>query len=913
MVTDEEANGARRAKPKSETPVVHTLRLRVVHGDLRSHGWRTLVIGHYEGDAIVDVEAILDERLQGALGRRHRLGVYPGRLGSSEIVRAGDRTAVVVGLGTIGELTAAGVATAVRCGVLRHAAWLLEQAQAPVPVELSLLLVGSKSPRLWIDDSVRGIVRGVLGANRALRAADVAHAQVSEVELIELYERRAEQAAHAALGVKRMAAVLLSSDEALDVQQHLAAPGGQSPAIEPYANTPSWWRRLLVKDEGRDGLNFRLLTDSSRIAGRIAGAHRPNIDSCVEALCAGMRSDERTAATLFHLLLPNALKSAVAAERNLSLVFERAASSAAGDGVRRLPPSRYPWELIGPRVGEALGLWAGLVRQLQVEDPPPLVPAGGRKALVIGDPKADMGPDDRTGLPSLPGALAEAKAVASLLRGGQFDPEELPKAGALDVLQRLFSEEWLVLHIAGHGGYVQDDRGQSGIFLDKGLRLTAGEIAQMPQVPALVFLNCCYAGVVEHAARPGLAATVAEELVRQGVRAVVAAAWLVNDEAALTFARAFYEAMLQGQPFGQAMLHARRATHAAHRKFNTWAAYQAYGDPEFVLDVGARVRASDASPAAVSLREFRERLQAFTKRPPASGDVESRDAEQRAELDAILRAADPTWERDTLARELRGDAWKSLGDFSRAIVEYRSALELADDQASLRAILRLSNLEIRVAAATCDAAAADTIKKALRNVRNVLHLQPSRDAWFVRASGLKRLAVVPMHSAQSARRLLKLAARAYEVAEQRYPSRDHGPALNRLAIDWLLGKLDRAALEQGVAAIEEQVSAAAREDSAWQSVTRADCALLRWLADGAPAGGFGELSNEFLKARRWQSTGDLLSAIEQVEWLARGQRKLRGLPAAPARAVDGDMPTQMKARLLAALWDLSHRDASPAE
>ncbi len=900
-MADDERDRESSTARGGDSPRRNTLRVKVVHGDFRKHARYPLVFGHYQDDAIVDVEAEIDRHLGGCLTQRHRLGAYPGRLGTAEVVNTAERTALVIGLGVVGELNASGIAEGVRCGVMRHAAELMERAdESSRRIGLSFLLIGSKSPRLWVQDSVQGIVRGVLAANRRLRAAEDSRSgravQVVEVDLLELYERRAEQAVQAASRLVQPSAGREGCDEPLSVAPHLHAPGGASPSVEPYANTSTWWRRLLVKDEGREGLSYRLLNDSSRIEGRIAGAHRPNVDRCVDAVCSGTRSDPATLATLFHLLLPNALKSAVPAERNLTLVFERGQDQPREGEARPLPPAQYPWELIGPPQGnavESLGLCAGLVRQLQIDHAPLATPAGGRRVLVIGNPKADLGVDDREGLPSLRGASEEAQAVAEALESADYAVTRLQGADALDVLKALFREEWLVLHVAGHGGYVPGERGQSGVYLNKGLRLTAGEIAQMPVVPAFVFLNCCHAGVVDQATHPGLAATVAEELVRHGVRAVVAAAWVVNDDAAQTFAREFYAAMLEGQPFGQAMLRARQATHRRHDMVNTWAAYQAYGDPDFVLDVSSRTRTRDVPrPAPVSLREFGARLESFVERPEVSRGRDTRNAsEEQEELRVLLEAAAPAWATDARARELRGDAWQAVGNLGKAAGEYREALALASGRVTLRALLRLSNLELRRTASMAEPSAFDDVTRALRRVACVLRLQPSREAWIVMASGLKRLALTPgRYSSNRVRALLRRAACAYAKADA--ISRDDcGPALNRLVIAWLLGEKDDATLERETELLTAQTGAAPRSDGPlpWHRLLPADLALLRWLAHGAPEAGCGDLIDEFKNARSDVALGDFLSAVEQAEWLACVYGVLRGAPPVVSAWADAEL------------------------
>jgi len=66
------------------------------------------------------------------------------------------------------------------------------------------------------------------------------------------------------------------------------------------------------------------------------------------------------------------------------------------------------------------------------------------------------------------------------------------------------------------------------------------------------------------------------------VRCVVAAGWAVEDAAANRFAVAFYQALLSGDRFMDAVHTARVAAYEANPLGNTWAAYQCYGDPDWV-------------------------------------------------------------------------------------------------------------------------------------------------------------------------------------------------------------------------------------------------------------------------------------------------------------------------------------------
>ena len=130
------------------------------------------------------------------------------------------------------------------------------------------------------------------------------------------------------------------------------------------------------------------------------------------------------------------------------------------------------------------------------------------------------------------------------------------------------------------------------MVIGDGAFLTPAEVNQMRRVPEVVFLNCCYLGKIEEGRKDTdrsrhnqLAANLATQFINMGVRAVIAAGWPVDDAAAKTFARCFYEQLLRGVPFGESVHTARKETFESHGSVNTWGAYQCYGDPEYRIDV----------------------------------------------------------------------------------------------------------------------------------------------------------------------------------------------------------------------------------------------------------------------------------------------------------------------------------------
>jgi hypothetical protein len=107
------------------------LRARVVHGNLAFARY-PVAVGHYTGDTIVSAEKHLDRALHGALTRRLHLGLYPGPI-ETNAVFSNPRTAIdryarpggaiVVGLGTVGALTASALARTFNRALLRRRRW----------------------------------------------------------------------------------------------------------------------------------------------------------------------------------------------------------------------------------------------------------------------------------------------------------------------------------------------------------------------------------------------------------------------------------------------------------------------------------------------------------------------------------------------------------------------------------------------------------------------------------------------------------------------------------------------------------------------------------------------------------------------------------------------------------------------
>ena len=98
----------------------------VVHGNL-SRAESPVLVGHYDQDVFANAEAYLDRQLNGRLRERALMRLYPDAIGtalvelqSKDALPAAHPGAIVVGLGTVGELTAGSLLSTLETGLTRY-------------------------------------------------------------------------------------------------------------------------------------------------------------------------------------------------------------------------------------------------------------------------------------------------------------------------------------------------------------------------------------------------------------------------------------------------------------------------------------------------------------------------------------------------------------------------------------------------------------------------------------------------------------------------------------------------------------------------------------------------------------------------------------------------------------------------
>jgi CHAT domain len=701
--------------------------LCVVHGHLAFARFPVLV-GHYTGDTFAGAEARLDRALGSRLSQRRKLGLYPSRIGTSAILldaNSNPRGAVVVGLDQPAGLSIGALRETLRQGILAFVAETLDQGSATPDATdlkprlgLSSLLVGAGEGGIDRNSCVQAILQATSQANVVLADLKDPRARLGALEIIELYEDRAYETWRA---VKKA----IENDPVLEGVFGL--PPGFSPREggrrhAPIVQDPNWWQPIQITMPPVGGAEDRSL--SFTVGGGFARAEARTIAANLDIVAPLLR---RTAQNvdldgapispgriLFELLWPESLKHRSAEEQNRRLILDEQSAA-------------FPWELLDDRrpwmstEGTSVlklappAVRAGMVRQLlQIWFSEKVVAARGKpKALVIGDP----GAEPVKGFGALPGAEAEATAVAELLGTTRqsHDVTLLVKAAATpnQIFKQLLGQAWEIVHISAHGVVDYDmtgadgiNRRVTGVVLGGGVVMGPSELSKLPVSPAIFFVNCCNLGKIDATAedkarqeslegRPELAASVAVQLIQLGVRCVIVAGWEVDDDCAKAFGLRFYSEMLDDASFGEATLEARRAAYETKPDNNTWGAFQCYGDPDY------RLRVVTATPGAADDRDrFVGVSEAIVAAEQISGDVNvGLERDLKVQRDRLVRiegeAKRKGWLKSASLCAALAEARAELGDLPEAIDYYSAAIRTEKAGFKLRAVEQLANLRSR--------------------------------------------------------------------------------------------------------------------------------------------------------------------------------------------------------------------------
>ena len=736
------------------------LTVSLLHASLEHAGYPVLV-GHFAGSPLSGAEERLDDCLENRLSRAQVARDYPEALGEFRhfpgYVGTPPPGAIVVGLGPVGELTESQLASVVTRSLVRYASEARDRSRSSVTTRegdsgefdgrlgLASVLIGtSVSSGLAVEGSIRGIIAGVVAANRRLTQIPLTVSVSSDpggatrpIAFVELQfvARHEDMVELAALALEQLddEQQRHEGDHSVSYAPRPEVGEGATGPNPPNDSANDVWARVAIgqstiEPDGRMVLAYALMARQARADQMAHTVDRSLVDRLIEQSIS-RTADPRVGATLYELLVPHDLKQPIGTGSHLHLLLDETTAD-------------MPWELLTPRDevfrdSRPLALGAGLLRQFaerrDIRQGP--VRAPERAVLVIGNPPP--GPD----LAPLPGAAAEADQVVDAFRAAAGGPPWQVTARIWDsrgryvgttlepgmttepsenVVHELMTGSWRVLHIAAHGVIdPEGDIARSGVVIGPGSRLTPDTIGQLSVVPDLVVVNACHLAAISRQLKGmnRVAASFARRLMQIGVRAVIAAGWAVNDRTAASFAQVLYTELLAGRELGEAVREARTQVYDEDPRGLTWGAYQCYGDPGFRL-APRRHQVVLSSRPSLTVSELRRRIRATAGME--SDRTSSVSVIQRG-IAAVTELAAEAPENDTdLVTELErleddrlyleanadlkadiaadlGAAWAELGRFDRAVERYRSAIGGGGKQVPLVAVEQLVNLCVRLA------------------------------------------------------------------------------------------------------------------------------------------------------------------------------------------------------------------------
>lgn len=879
------------------------LQLRVLNGNL-SFVAEPLVVGHYPASELTGTEAVVDRMVGGTLSAALAAGLYPSDVGTHQVftnTRADPdnpwreprpHSVLVVGLGEEGELREAALALSVRQGVLSWAQRQAERGGNAAPPRLAATLLGSGGLGISAGAAARAIARGVADANQ--RALAAGWPAVQRLTLVELYLDRATEAWK---GLHLMADVHPQCFELLPEIDTGIGPLRRQPD-SGYRGAQYDLIRATTRGEG--GIEFVLDSRRARTEVRSQRTQSPLLREMVKAAATDRNDNPSLGRTLFQLLVPTEIEPFLGSVDRM--VLELDAGTAA-----------LPWELLdnGAAAGDDRRPWAlraQLLRRLQKAAPPgkPRDASADHDTLIIGEPLVPAGWSE------LPGARAEALAVeAALCQQGGLPAEKVvalvDQADAQTVIGTLLSRPWRIVHISGHGEAPGATHG-GGVVLSGGHHLGPTEIAAMRVVPELVFVNCCSLSQYDsgQALREGFdpsefAAVVADELIAKGVRCVIACGWPVNDGPAADFARTFYGRLLRGARFIDAVAAAREACWKAMPDGKSWAAYQCYGDANWVYRSGT----GDAQAPTPQRDEFEEiasapalalALETLAVRARFMG---GRKDELAATLQQLALRFEARWGGIGAVAEAWALAWQNLDDRSAAIRWYERAVSAVDASASMKAEEQLLNLRAREAWAQVQAAPAAAVDQrgvlltAVTALQDLAGRRPSAERLNLLGSAWKRLALLEREAGAEHHddelRALRASLAAYLQADALAAVQGEGERAYPLANVWALslclpegsapfGEAERKALR---AALKTK---AATSPDFWSQVGQIETDLLQAVSDGQLAARRRSLQRAFLELHlQYRALRDWSSVADQAA-LVLGPRSRGRSPEAQAAA-----------------------------
>lgn len=235
----------------------------------------------------------------------------------------------------------------------------------------------------------------------------------------------------------------------------------------------------------------------------------------------------------------------------------------------------YPWELI-----TALSLKIPLVRSYSLE----LIRSCMKREQLTKDVLFIVNPNFNHSTWDLPGAEEEAHSIIALLKSVGVKYNILERGNAKEqAFTEITQKEFGIIHFAGHGIYDTDDPWLSGILFyhpdSYDIRTVTELVRQRFKGTPLFILSACETGRSKFSRGDEMIGLI-RGLTLAGATSIIATNWVLADQVAPHFMKAFYNHFLQGKDAGESLFEARKQIYNTISKdpFD-WGVYALFGNP----------------------------------------------------------------------------------------------------------------------------------------------------------------------------------------------------------------------------------------------------------------------------------------------------------------------------------------------
>lgn len=540
------------------------------------------------------------------------------------------RLLLIAGMGPIGQFGGPEVARLAR-EVCFTAAVLHKK-------HLAMVVIGSGEGNLPLREAVSSILQGVADVQSARSRAALERITFVERDETRIRElREALEAEGKRLSDANRLRIILDTATVSELGPTKKSAEPMRANVQPQDTAT----RITIRQKDPETYLFSALTRDASIPEREREVDPALVEEANDGLVSAgtLREQREWGHVLGRLLLPPSFRNMVFAGQSVVFIVDPmtarihwemlASGGVSGGGAGLGKEKDVEAEKNAADTSTFLGTSRGLTRQLltsRASPPQPYVPRERElRVLVVADPAPDA---------PLLGAKEEGAAVASLFeraaefrtKGGNTQTVEVVSLFGADatranVLKKLMSDSFDVLHFAGHCGRGADGHYGWIFHRDPLVQIRRQELAALERVPSFIFSNACESGITS--GRPerrsvDMAPSFAESFFEGGVSNFVCTAWPIDDTAARTFAVTFYAALLglsldetqdpldpasysrsaaSPETIQVAMERARKAIARKRRAWKeepwaventgedarTWGAYQHYGNPTFRL------------------------------------------------------------------------------------------------------------------------------------------------------------------------------------------------------------------------------------------------------------------------------------------------------------------------------------------